>query len=114
MADEPKLEVRRWPQGDTLTEHVVAEEWGKEGFSCGLWVDPPGQSWLDFVHGTDERVVVKEGALDVEVEGARAMLAPGDEVFIPAGARHSVWNRGRTTARWYYGYRKRKRAGASE
>jgi len=114
MADEPKLEVHRWPQGKTLTQDAVADEWRKDGFSCGLWVDPPGQSWLGFVHLTDERVVVKEGTVEVEVEGAHVVLGPGDEVFIPAGARHSVWNRGRTTARWYYGYRKKKRAGESQ
>lgn len=114
MADQPELEIRRWPQGKTLNQGIVAEVWAKDGFSCGLWVDPPGQSWLDFVHATDERVAVKEGTLEFEVEGLSAMLGPGDEVFIPAGARHSVWNRGRTTARWYYGYRKKKGVGGGK
>ena len=25
-----------------------------EGFSCDLWVDPPGQVWEDYRHATDE------------------------------------------------------------
>jgi quercetin dioxygenase-like cupin family protein len=103
----PELEVCRWPQGLPLELQSVAEVWGRDGFSCDLWVDAPGQQWLDFVHPTDERVLVKEGRLEFEVEGTRAMLGPGDEVQIPAGSRHSVWNRGSTTARWFYGYERR-------
>ena len=101
----PELEIRRWLQGRPLDLQSVSEVWAFDGFSCDLWVDPPGRQWLDFVHATDERVVVKEGRLEFEVEGARAMLGPGDEVFIPAGSHHSVWNRGSSTARWFYGYR---------
>jgi quercetin dioxygenase-like cupin family protein len=101
----PGLEISRWPQDRPLEMQGVAEVWARDGFSCDLWVDPPGQQWLDFVHPTDERVVVKAGSVEFEVEGARAMLSAGDEVFIPAGSRHSVWNRGSSTARWFYGYR---------
>jgi mannose-6-phosphate isomerase-like protein (cupin superfamily) len=99
------LDIHRWPEGTLLEQQAVAEVWARDGFDCALWVDPPGQAWLDFVHATDERVLVKEGQLEFEVEGARALLGPGDEVFIPAGSRHSVWNRGATTARWFYGYK---------
>ena len=101
-----KLAIKHWPNETPLEEATVAEVWARDGFDCGLWVDPPGQEWLDFVHSTDERVVVKEGTIEVEVEGTRALLHPGDEVFIPARSRHSVWNRGTTTARWFYGYRR--------
>jgi len=103
----PDLEIRRWPQDKALETVSVAEVWARDGFSCDLWVDPPGREWLDFVHPTDERVVVQEGEIEFEVEGARAMLGPGDEVLIPAGSRHSVWNRGSSTARWFYGYKRR-------
>ncbi len=102
----PDLEIRRWPQDQVLETVSVAKVWARDGFSCDLWVDPPGREWLDFVHPADERVVVKEGEIEFEVEGARAMLGPGDEVLIPAGSRHSVWNRGSSTARWFYGYKR--------
>lgn len=102
----PELEVLRWPQDRPLERESVAKIWARDGFSCDLWVDPPGQEWIDFVHSTDERVVVKEGRLEFEVQGARAMLEPGDQVLIPAGSRHSVWNRGSTTACWFYGYKR--------
>ncbi|MEJ2009431.1 MAG: hypothetical protein P8Z30_14965 [Acidobacteriota bacterium] len=87
MAD---LKIHRWPGDKPLDPGSVAEVWARDGFSCDLWVDPPGQQWLDFVHQTDERVVVKEGEIEFEVEDARAMLGPGDEVFIPAGSRLSI------------------------
>ena len=101
-----ELEIHRWPKGRALDLQTVAESWARDGFTCDLWVDPPGQQWLDFVHSTDERVVVKEGRLEFEVEGARTLLGPGDGVLVPAGCRHSVWNRGVSTARWFYGYRR--------
>ena len=101
-----ELEIHRWPQGQPLDLQTVAESWARDGFSCDLWVDPPGQQWLDFVHSTDERVVVKEGRLEFEVEGTRALLGSGEGVFIPAGSRHSVWNRGTSTARCVSGYQR--------
>jgi mannose-6-phosphate isomerase-like protein (cupin superfamily) len=102
-----ELEIRRWPAGQPLEEIKVAEVWKLDGFNCEVWVDPLGQQWLDFIHSTDERVLVKEGKIEFEVAGARAVLGPGDEVLIPAGCWQSVWNRGSSTARWYYGYRSR-------
>jgi len=102
-----RLETKRWPEGVPLDQATVAKAWAGDGFDCALWVDPPGQAWIDFIHPVDERVVVKEGTIEFEIEGTRALLQPGDEVFIPAGSRHSVWNRGTTVARWFYGYRNR-------
>jgi mannose-6-phosphate isomerase-like protein (cupin superfamily) len=102
-----KLTIKHWPDETPIESARVADAWAQDGFDCDLWVDPPGQEWLNFVHSKDERVVVKDGALEVEVGGMRALLGPGDEVFVPAGSHHSVWNRGGTTARWFYGYRKR-------
>ena len=90
-----------------IEQQVVARDWASRGFSCGLWVDPPGQRWEDFVHGTDELVMVVEGRLELEIDGERHRPEVGEEVFIPAGALHSVRNVGGTTARWLYGYRRR-------
>jgi len=84
----------------------LAEEWSVQGYSCGLWIDPPGQEWIDFVHNTDELLLVAQGRLRLEVEGETAELQPGDEVLIPGRANHSVFNIGGTEARWFYGYRR--------
>ena len=83
----------------------VAHNWAARGFSCDLWVDPPGQRWEDFVHRTDELVVVLEGEMEFEIDGDIHHPGAGKEIFIPAGTVHSVRNIGVTTARWLYGYR---------
>jgi len=83
---------------------LVAAEWRKRGYSCNLFVDPPGQEWLDFTHATNELVTVIEGRLDLTVGETRAELGPGDEIFIPAGALHSVCNIHDGVSRWLFGY----------
>ena len=84
----------------------VSRNWAERGFSCDTWVDPPGQRWEDFVHATDEVVIVLEGNMEFEVEGKIYHLNIGEELFIPANAKHSARNIGEITARWLYGYSK--------
>lgn len=74
------------------------------GFSCAVFRDPPGQVWADFVHDTDEFVVVAEGRMVIEVETERADCRPGDLVRIPAGARHTLRTAPQQGSVWYYGY----------
>jgi quercetin dioxygenase-like cupin family protein len=83
----------------------ISRDWAARGFSCDLWVDPPGQRWEGFVHAGDEVVIVLEGSVEFEIDGKTSRPAAGEEVFIPAGAVHSVRNIGDVTARWLYGYR---------
>jgi mannose-6-phosphate isomerase-like protein (cupin superfamily) len=85
----------------------VEQDWSERGFSCGLWVDPPGQVWKDYVHATDELLMVVEGEMEVEIDGKPFRLAAGQELFIPARATHRVRKLGNTTARRLYGYRRR-------
>jgi len=82
----------------------VSADWNARGFSCDLWTDPPGRCWEDFVHKTDELLLVVEGALELEICGVTSHPKIGEEVFIKAGEIHSVRNIGKTTARWLYGY----------
>ena len=88
-----------------VDQETVARDWASRGFSCGSFTDPPGQRWEDFVHETDEVVVVVEGEMEFEVEGEVCRPQVGEELLIPAGAVHSARNVGNTTARWLYGYR---------
>jgi mannose-6-phosphate isomerase-like protein (cupin superfamily) len=83
----------------------IANDWKARGFSCGLWVDPPGQVWEDYVHSTDELVMLIEGALELEMQGKILRPAIGEEVLIPANTSHTVRNIGGTTAKWLYGYK---------
>jgi len=87
----------------------IERDWRARGFSCDLWVDPPGRVWEGYVHATDELLMVLEGELEVEMQGRRFRPKTGEEVFIPAHVTHSVRNVGGTTARWLYGYKKDKR-----
>jgi len=89
-----------------VDQHSVSVDWAARGFSCDLWVDPPSQCWEDFTHATDELVSVVEGDVELEIEGDIIHPKPGEELLIPAGARHSVRNRGATTSRWLYGYKR--------
>jgi quercetin dioxygenase-like cupin family protein len=89
-----------------VNREQVATDWAARGFGCDLWVDPPGRCWEDFTHATDELVLILKGQMEFEVEGQKSRPAPGEELLIPAGSRHSARNVGQTTARWLYGYRK--------
>ena len=90
----------------TTRQNDIAKDWAARGFSCELWIDPPGQRWEDFVHNTDELVVVLEGELEFEIDAVVSHPEAGEELYIPAGAVHSVRNIGGTAARWLYGYKK--------
>ena len=88
-----------------INQKDVSQNWAARGFSCELWVDPPGQRWEDFVHNADELVLVLEGELEFEINGQISHPRAGEELYIPAGVVHSVRNLGGSTARWLYGYR---------
>jgi len=83
---------------------AVAANWRDRGYSCALFVDPPGREWNDFVHATNELVTVSEGRLELTVGETRLLAEPGDEIFIPRHCRHSVKNIHDGTTRWLFGY----------
>jgi len=84
---------------------AVSKDWRSRGFTCDLWVDPPGQVWADFVHDTDELVMLEEGAIELAFGGRVVRPKVGEEILIPANTNHTVRNIGGVTARWLYGYK---------
>jgi uncharacterized cupin superfamily protein len=92
---------------DNPDRRKVAADWAARGFSCDLWTDPPGQVWADFVHATDELVMLIDGDIELRFSGRVLRPRAGEEVLIPAGVSHTVINTGSTNNRWYYGYRKK-------
>jgi quercetin dioxygenase-like cupin family protein len=96
------LERAKFPA--PLDRSAVAAAWRARGYSCGSFVDPPGRCWEDFVHDCNELVTVVEGRLEMALAGETMTVAPGDEVFIPRGARHSVRNLHPGTTVWLFGY----------
>ena len=68
----------------------VEEDWSAEGFSFGVFRDAPGQEWNDFVHASDEYVIVAEGRMAITVGSMHTEVGPGDLVRIPRGVSHSL------------------------
>lgn len=93
----------------------VGMDWGRRAYSCDRIADPPDNEWRDFEHETNELIVVLDGRLEIEVEVERdgtvelidAMA--GDEVLVPAGARHTIRNVHPGTTRWLFGYQRSER-----
>ncbi len=89
-----------------ISQLTIAESWEKRGFSCELWIDSPGQVWANFVHPVDELVMVVEGKVEFEFQGQVHLPKAGEELLIPAGAKHTVRNAGVGQSRWLYGYQR--------
>ena len=90
---------------NNMNPEQIKKNWESRGYSFGVFKDPPGRIWADFVHRTDELVVLSEGEIEIEIEGKSKQPQIGDEVFIPANAIHTVRNIGKTNNVWYYGYK---------
>ena len=89
-----------------MNPEQIKKDWNLRGYSFGIFKDPPGQVWADFVHKTDELVVLAVGEIEIEIEGKSQQPPIGKEVFIPAKTKHTVRNVGKTINAWYYGYKK--------
>jgi mannose-6-phosphate isomerase-like protein (cupin superfamily) len=85
---------------------ISKKDWDSRGYSFGIFKDPPGKIWADYVHMTDELVVLAEGEIEIEIEGKSEQPTIGREIFIPANAMHTVRNVGNTNNVWYYGYKR--------
>lgn len=103
----PPAETARIPSMATVEQKAVEENWRRCGFSCDLWIDAPGREWRDFVHATDELVMLVEGAEEFEMNGQAHRLEIGRELLIPAGTRHTARNVGSGMSKWLYGYKQR-------
>ena len=88
-----------------LSLYQLKQNWNSSCFTFGIFNDPPGQEWADFVHKTDELVVLAEGEIEIEIEGKSQRPQIGEEVYIPANATHIVRNVGSVGNVWYYGYK---------
>src|SRR5262245_21546588 len=91
----------------TVDQKAVEKDWNTRGFSCDLWIDAPGRVWRNFIHETDELVMLVEGEEEFEMNGQIYRLEIGQELRIPAGTSHTARNVGRSTSKWLYGYKRR-------
>ena len=88
-----------------IDQSAIRDDWLGRGFSCDIWIDPPGKIWADFVHDTDELLMLIDGEIELEMDGNILYPRIVDEVLIPAGMNHTVRNIGSVTNHWVYGYK---------
>jgi mannose-6-phosphate isomerase-like protein (cupin superfamily) len=88
-----------------MDRRQVSREWRGRGFSCDIWTDPPGQVWADFVHDSDELLMLIDGEIELRFGGQVLRPRSGEEILIPAREPHTVINTGKVRNHWYYGYR---------
>jgi len=67
-----------------MNSDLIKQDWHSRGYSFGVFRNPLGQIWSDFVHRTDELMVLAEGEIEVEIEGKAERFQIGEMVFIPA------------------------------
>ena len=79
-----------------VDETQVANDWRKRGYDCEHKLDEPGTELVDYLHDVDElHVVLEDGTLHPD---------PGEEIFVPAGALHTVRNIGTSPLRRLRGH----------
>ena len=83
---------------------MVSKDWDARGFSCCLWANPPDGVWKDYVHDTDELILVLQGRLEIVLPEETIHLAVGDECIVPQGVMHTVRTEGGVPAKWLYGF----------
>lgn len=91
----------------TVDQKAVEDDWNARGFSCDLWIDGAGRVWRDFIHETDELVMLVQGEEEFEMNGQIHRLEVGQELVIPAGTYHTARNIGRSPSKWLYGYKRK-------
>jgi len=84
---------------------MVKNDWKSKGFSCDVWIDSPGQEWIDYIHDVDELLMLIDGIMELKIGNQIFNPEVGQEILIPKGSKHSVKNIGSTTNRWLYGYK---------
>ena len=75
-----------------IDHSAVRDDWYDRGFSCDIWIDPPGKIWTDFVHDINEFLMLIDGEIELEMDDNILHPKIGDEVLIPAGMSHTVRN----------------------
>jgi mannose-6-phosphate isomerase-like protein (cupin superfamily) len=77
--------------GSTIRVLLDAEAGGARNQSLAEALLAPGQATERHYHAeTEELYVILAGAGEMEVEGERREVGPGDAILIPAGAWHQI------------------------
>jgi mannose-6-phosphate isomerase-like protein (cupin superfamily) len=77
--------------GSTIRVLLDAETGGAANQSLAEASLEPGQETQRHYHAASEELyVLLEGSGEMEVDGERASVGPGDAILIPPGARHQI------------------------
>ena len=87
-----------------VDETQVANDWRKRGYDCEHKLDDPGTELVDYLHDVDELHVVLEGEMEISFGQTTLHPDPGEEIFVPAGALHTVRNIGTSPLRRLRGH----------
>ncbi len=91
IANRDRSEAFTTLDGSTIRVLLDAKVGGSREQSLAEATLVPGQATRRHYHArTEEIYVVLDGTADMEVEGDRRSVGPGDAVLIPAGARHEI------------------------
>jgi len=76
--------------GSTIRVLLDAETGARNQSLAEAWLEP-GQSTQRHYHARSEELyVLLEGEGEMEVDGDRSQVGPGEAVLIPPGARHQI------------------------
>jgi mannose-6-phosphate isomerase-like protein (cupin superfamily) len=77
--------------GSTIRVLLDAAAGGARNQSLAeAWLEPGQATERHYHAGTEELYVLLDGAGEMEVEGERAQVGPGDAILIPPGAWHQI------------------------
>jgi quercetin dioxygenase-like cupin family protein len=96
-------ELRNNVTGQTLVFRRTSADTGGELLELeSIWEQQGPQPPAHFHPSQEEHFRVLEGTLQVEIDGARRALSEGDELVVPPGTVHAMWNDGpgRVKAAW--------------
>ena len=67
-----------------MSQEQIRKNWELRGYSFGVFKDSPGQVWEDFVHRTNELVILAEGEIEIEMEyKSQQPQISGEFSFLP-------------------------------
>jgi quercetin dioxygenase-like cupin family protein len=96
----PGQELRNPHTGQTLVFRRTSADTDGELLELESIWEQPGQPPPAHLHPSqEERFEILEGTLQVDVDGMRRALSQGDELVVPPGTPHAMWNEGPEPAR---------------
>ena len=86
-----------------MNQKQIKKDWDSRGYSFGIFKDPPGKIWAEFVMGQTNLLYCQRERLRLKAIHSSLRLVM--RFFIPAKVVHTVRNIGKTNNVWYYGYK---------